>query len=175
MEFASRPPTDAPLQADANPTSWMDPWDSPMPLPALKMPYVDPPDANPIPSSANVVGVSVGNEHRAYLIQGMQFWSCRVINDMVDGKPITIIYSRRPDRVRVLTGDSHEPLPIGLFGWKNGEQVMTFGKDDEGRFGFSEKAPFDDYEFERTSWAAWKRKHPKTLVYTGIEDGPSLN
>ncbi|MBX3443792.1 MAG: DUF3179 domain-containing protein [Planctomyces sp.] len=115
---------------------------------------------------APVVGVVVGNEARAYVIQEMSDTDCHVVNDVVEGVPISMTYCDYTDRARVLTRASgSELIDLGLGGWLNGE--MSVRLDGRMYQQTSEDIPLDDHPYERMAWSEWKAKHPETRVFVG--------
>lgn len=122
-------------------------------------------------SGAEVIGVSVGINHRAYSVKALsRSPEHHVVNDLVGSKPITVAYCDLSGCARVLTSSEHtKALTVGVAGAVelpegvemllvvNGTKVLQK----------SQNMPFDDMPFSKTTWHEWRSKHPDTLVYQG--------
>jgi hypothetical protein len=136
-----------------------------------------------IPSDEIVVGVSVGNTDRAYLIHAFEMpqdfhiktalpsetqkLGRHVVNDLVDGVPITVTHCDDNCCSRVFTGDGNESLNLAVCGWRDGQ--MDLQLDGERFLQDAVDAPLEDYPFEITTWGSWKSDHPQTDIYIGTE------
>jgi hypothetical protein len=126
-----------------------------------------------------VIGVSVADRHRAYVLDALEPLPRHVINDLLDGVPCTVSYCNVTDCVRVLTAPgAKEPLAIAVGGWDSrsaeGVMLLRVGSDyyrqDSGLpLAEAEVArfPYVDLEFERTTWGNWREAHPHSDVYVG--------
>jgi hypothetical protein len=67
-----------------------------------------------------VIGVEAGGRSRAYLLKAFFYPAARhVINDLLGGRPITIVYCDMTDYVAAYTDpDANEPLHIATRGWQ---------------------------------------------------------
>lgn len=137
-----------------------------------------------IPADKMVIGVSVGNTHRAYLIEAFEMprdfhiktatssetqkLGRHVVNDLVDGVPISVTYCDDTSCCRVFTGDGDESLDLAVSGWREEQMELLLSRE---RFLHSDAdAPLEDYPFEITTWGHWKSDHPETDVYVGSVD-----
>jgi hypothetical protein len=118
-----------------------------------------------------IIGVVVNGQAHAYLLTPMRDRNRHVVNDAIAGTAVTATYCDLTDCVRVYTDPaSTAPLAIALAGLNNGEMVVAVdgvkylqrsgdplnGKPGAGRL------PYAALEYERTTWGAWKARHPGT-------------
>jgi hypothetical protein len=142
------------------------------------------PDAQPaasaaVPDEAEVLGVSAGGRHRAYLVTALSRIGSHVVNDVLGDVPVTVTFCDRSQCARVFTGtERSSPLPIDLGGILEDDMLLKSGdgfyhqisgKRTDGR----EDAPFPypSHPFLRTSWKEWKEAHPDTDIFLGIPAG----
>ena len=131
-----------------------------------------------ISGDQRVIGVSVGNSHRAYLIEAFEAPNVplnpsqihrlrvHVVNDVIDGKAVTVTYCDDYQCARVFWDPkSKRPLKVGLAGMQDKEMQLFYnGK----RFGQTAEAPpLQIYKFEVMTWKEWKKLHPNTKLYIG--------
>lgn len=123
-----------------------------------------------IPPEEEVIGVAVNDRYHAYLVEALSLVQDHVINELVDGVPISMTYCDQDDYARVLTSaDLHQPIDLRVGGMltvgSKTEMVLTLDgiryRQD------SPELPLEDHEFDRTVWGAWILKHPRTLVFIG--------
>jgi hypothetical protein len=113
---------------------------------------------------AQVIGVGVSGHWRAYCISEMQTPPMHVINDVVDGMPVTVTFCDANNCARVFTNreTSNRPLDVGIGGfWRDG---MLLHVADRNFSQSSPDIPFYDLEFDLTTWGKWKRAHPQTDI-----------
>jgi hypothetical protein len=127
-----------------------------------------------------VVGVEAGGKARAYRLKGMSTEVTHVVNDLLGDVPVTVAYCDISDCARAFTKPgSNEALSFGIAGLRDRDLVL---KTDAGRFALKSgapveptpptaKLPYEDYPFARTTWKAWREKHPDTDVFIGIKAG----
>jgi hypothetical protein len=137
-----------------------------------------------------VVGVSAGGRHRAYLLSALVPIRGHVVNDLLGGHPVTVTYCDRADCLRVFTGPPGQPFDVAGAGWDNREGrrglVLRVGstlyRQDTG--GPAEDAPVAPFPLpraghERTTWKRWREAHPDTDVYVGVRspapEGEAVN
>jgi hypothetical protein len=137
-------------------------------LPGISSPPVVPANSASTTGTSEVIGVVVNGHARAYCVSEMQSPLSHVINDMIDGVPVTVTYCNRTDCVRVLTrpGEFHHPLDVGIGGFDGG---LLLHVGAQNILQNSSEIPFMDVEFERTTWKAWTTIHPDTDVCTGLD------
>jgi len=118
--------------------------------------------------AADVIGVSVKGHYRAYRLSALCDPKSTVVNDVIDGVPVTVTYSHWGACVRVFTraGTSNEPLHIGMRGWKDGKMLLEI--DGEILPQDSVEMPVARLEPAVTTWKEWKTAHPETDIYTGL-------
>jgi Protein of unknown function (DUF3179) len=134
------------------------------------------PDAVDIPPETQVVGVEAGGKHRAYVLPGMARPATHVVNDLIQGVPVSVAYCNLRDCATAYTSrdGAREPLDLGVYGLVNAQLALYAG----GRAYFQEPSfsdhvepadqlPYARYPFQRTTWGAWRENHPDTDVYLG--------
>lgn len=166
----------APRPQPAKPRDWQAEISVPMALPGLRTPEVQSPDAAKLEDDAAVIGVAIGGRHRAYLIKAMSQVKSHVVNDLIDEVPVTVTFCDRREVTRVFTsGESREPLTIGMAGWMGPFDAGLMALRIDGRVVPQESAEIEQEEldYERTTWKEWLDEHPDTDVYTGHRLNPS--
>lgn len=147
-------------------------------LAGIGMPAVEPASSAKIDENAQIIGVEVDGQFRAYCICEMRSPFTHVVNDVVGGVPVTVTYCDRSDCARVLTqsDELNTPLEVGVGGFRDGQMLLRIDHRN-----FSQNAPevpLQDLEFERMTWKEWKTAHPDTDVCdhlnpTGLEMIPT--
>jgi hypothetical protein len=155
-----------------------------MATPGLASPVVTPSvkraEEVDLPDELPVVGVVVGGKSRAYTIAALSPMNRHVVNDLIDGVPVSVTYCDVAKCLRVYTDAKRgKPLEIQQTGRTNEGLLLRY----EGRIfvqvpgsvpgGSGEKAPLEELNAEETTWKAWRQKHPGTEIYTGAEADPS--
>jgi len=142
------------------------PNDTPMMLPGMIAPVTLTAEEARVTETDEVIGITVGAEHRAYLVHAFAPLGQKVINDLINEIPITVTYCDIHERARVFTSrERGEYLTVGLGGWRNKEMFFYF---DNIRFGQSSKnAPLPDYPYIITTWGEWLEEHPNSRIYLG--------
>ena len=121
-----------------------------------------------------VVGVSVGDKHRAYLLVALQ--GVRpdgtvgsIVNDVVDGTPVTVTNDNDAPLVRVFAATKgSRRIRLRLAGMGSGG-VMRLTFDGEVYYTQAAKdLPLKDLPFEQTTWKKWKTQHPKSDIFVGV-------
>ncbi len=142
------------------------PADTPMILPPLISPVIRLGDDANLSDSERVIGVIVGDKHRAYLTNAFSELGGKVVNDMIDQVPISVTYCDIYERARVFTSTKRgDFLSIHLGGWM--EKEMFFYYEDEDFKHSAEETPLPDYPYVVTTWGDWRGKHPDTDIYMG--------
>lgn len=138
--------------------------DTPFVLPVQKHPTTVAADATELADDAPVIGVSAGTKHRAYSLKAMTRVTSHVLNDLIDGVPVTVTFCDRTDMSRCFTQtESKWPLELQLGGWK--DQKILFKLHDQYYAHDAKDIPLKDYEFEKTTWGEWRQAHPDTDVF----------
>lgn len=142
------------------------PPDSPMMLPGLIKPSTITAEEAPVDGGEQILGVSVDDAHRAYLLSSFNLIGQKIVNDVVNRVPLTVTYCRVNQKGRVFTSDQRgENLELDLYAWEKGQ--LVFELNDKPFNMFDENPPLDDYAFILTTWGEWKTRHPNTDIYTG--------
>ena len=165
-------------------------------------PQTEPADTDKILPDKKVIGVVLESKARAYLLDAFDGVERTVVNDVIDGTPVSITYypmesvDNEPEkRVRVFF-DKHgsQALMMGLMGTEQGkmriycqekgyfqlgsEVSVWHDTNQDGKEDPDEMFQLSDLEFEVVDWGDWKKDHPETDVYLGKgtkgETPPSL-
>lgn len=157
-------------------------WEAELSVPGVDRPAVVPAAEARLADDELVIGVSVGDFHRAYRMTafwppkdlklsgpddpGLQNLRSHVVNDLIHGTPITVVHCVRTQCTRVLTDATQEsPLPVQLGGFRDREMLLLI---DEERFEQSSVSlPFSDHSFSLVEWRQWRKWFPDTDVYVG--------
>jgi hypothetical protein len=149
-----------------------------IPMPFVKKGIDQPPTRSAaeaeLPDDAEVIGISAGGKHRAYLVTAMSGPSGHVVNDLLGDVPVTVTHCDKTDCTRALTGPKRgSPLPLMLGGLFFDNQMLL--KTDDGvylQMTGEPKAtipvppfPYSDFPFVRVTWGTWKEAHPDTDVF----------
>jgi len=142
------------------------PRDTPMMLPGMIAPVTLIAKEARVTETEQVIGITIGNEHRAYIVNAFAPLGQKVINDLINEIPITVTYCDLHERARVFTSTERgEYLTVGLGGWMDKEMFFYF---DNIRFSHSSKnAPLADYPYIITTWGEWLEEHPNSRIYLG--------
>ncbi len=154
-------------------------------------PQTEPADTEKIQPNKKVIGIVLESKARAYLLDAFDSVERTVLNDVIEGTPLTITYypmesvDNEPEtRVRVFV-DKHgnEALVMGLMGTEQGKMKIYCQEkayfqmgskvsvwhdtNEDGEEDPDEIFPLSDFEFEVMAWGDWKKSHPETDVYLG--------
>ncbi len=131
-----------------------------------------------------VVGVTVGDSHRAYPLRtllGSQTFEGEmsgIVNDRVGGKLITVTNDGNVELTRVVClpeGSTKKTIELGLMGrGEGGGMMLTVDNETYFRQDAEEFPGLPDYPFETTTLKKWQEKHPGTDVYVGEYVTPDL-
>lgn len=147
-------------------------------LGGISRPNVVAADEAKVDPEADVVGISVGNEHRAYLVSafdasGIQLIPSQmvrlrkhIVNDVVNGRPVTVTYCDRSKCLRVFSdSNAKASLNVGLAGFRDGKMLLHYGGKT---YVHNDKSfPIAEMKFVVVKWKEWKRLHSETKVYLG--------
>lgn len=143
--------------------------------PALLADQVSLDDATP------VIGVTVGDQARAYVVdafavrgrQANEDLAVHLVEDSLGGRSICVTHCDRRGSTRVLElpSDASEENDgsVRIAGW-DGAMLLWIG---EQRYRHDDPLPLADVAYERTTWGAWRAEHPDTTVYAGPTESPS--
>ncbi|MCU0704948.1 MAG: DUF3179 domain-containing protein [Fimbriiglobus sp.] len=147
----------------------------------IRSPPVNIPDghsytADDLPPDAPVIGVSVGDKHRAYALAAFEDVSRHVVNDLLAGRPVSVTYCPRTGCTRVFTDQGMTRLRLAVGGWYEklgvSQMVIRIGRERYQQETGRELAgrgtlPYPTLGHEVTTWGAWHKAHPDSDVYTG--------
>lgn len=131
--------------------------------------------------SEMVIGITVGDEHRAYQLSAMsapgivieqildgsmrEILGRHVVNDVLNGTALTVTHCDVMSCSKVYRRDGADALEVGVGGWKGESMVLTLGETRFSQRG--ESAPLPSIPFELVRWGEWKSRHPDSTVYVG--------
>jgi hypothetical protein len=136
--------------------------------------------ASGLTDTDEVIGIVVHGKARAYAVQAMAHKpQDHLINDLVNGTPVTVTYNNLGLFVRVFVGTGSEPLDVRFGGSSGGEMILgvdghqynqrsTDSVDPEN----PAKFPFETVSHEMTYWKKWHDAHPDTDVVVSLPAGP---
>jgi hypothetical protein len=149
--------------------------------PGIQQPPTQSADEADLQDDAEVIGVCVEGRARAYEIAalsgGPEF---HVVNDLLAGRPLTVVYCDLTRRARVLTSATCSvPLDIGVGGWDADKGLLLYvggvqyALEDGKNITEPEEPPlpYQQIKYERMTWGQWRRAHPDTDVYLAPANG----
>lgn len=145
-----------------------------VPAYAINEPEVLPVAAARLKEDEPVFGVSVAGKHRAYRVSAFcEYPMVHVVNDRLADCPVSVAHCDRTGCTAVVRGDPGNPrLSLAFGGWYRGQMYVRANGDHfyclNGLQSVDPQAPgfpFEQVQFERTTWGAWRRAHPDTDVY----------
>jgi hypothetical protein len=94
-----------------------------------------------------------------------------VVNDMIQGQPVSVTYCNRTGCVRAFTQDSSEPLDIGVGGYHEGLLLNVGDELYRQKTGVAmsgdKELPFSILPHEMTTWGSWRMNHLDTEIFIG--------
>ncbi len=123
-----------------------------------------------------IIGISVAGNHRAYRLMGMVEPTDHIVNDVIDGQPVSVTYCNQQDCARAFTGGrAGLPLPLSQGGLGPDGMMICVGDSEYYQQSLNAARPgvtlapfpFTPFPLERTTWKEWRARHPDTNVYTG--------
>jgi len=160
---------------------YVPPWERPTPLVALgiRQPPVKAAADAGLADDVTVVGVVVGGKARAYSLPALSPMDRQIVNDLLGDVPVTITYCARTNCLRVFTAQaSGRPLDVSQMGLERDGLLIkydgeTYAQATGKRFSVEgPDLPLAALKHERTTWKAWREKHPETDVYVGPDTLP---
>lgn len=121
-----------------------------------------------------VLGVIVDGRARAYRLRAFSDPSSHIVNDVIDGRPITVAYCNLSDCARAYSGPpGGPPLDVRQAGLQDGQMIVkaagSYFRHRDGRpfeTGDAGAAfPYPDYPLRRRRWGEWRREYPDTDLY----------
>lgn len=152
---------------------------------------VEPVDTDQVQPNEKVIGITVGGKARAYLLAKMNEERKTVVNDLVDGTPVTVTYypidsieDEPQERIRVVADEhGNEPLVMGLAGIEKGKMMLYcqrwkflqmnskirvwHDENQDKKVDQEELHALVDLDFEVITWGEWKKKYPGTDIWIG--------
>jgi hypothetical protein len=168
-----------PRRPSQEPPDYFDPDATGIPTYAINTPRAIAADKVQLRDDEEVFGVTAGGKHRAYRVRALGGNPyVHVVNDVVDGVPVSLAHCDRTGCTKAFTGDeAGRTLKVAFGGWRRGQMWI---RADRGIYehatlepavsGFP-PFPYRETPFQRTTWKEWKEAHPDTDVYVGIEKG----
>ena len=112
---------------------------------------------------AEIITIQVGDQHYAFPKNRMDGQGEHIVSELFDGQPLAVTYCNESECVRVFKGPvGGDKLDIAQQGLENGSLAIFV--DGVKFIQESPDIPYDDYEFQLTSWGIWKTEHPTGLV-----------
>jgi hypothetical protein len=134
-------------------------------------------DSSGLRPDEEVIGVEVDGHPRAYRLSAFRDRSHHVVNDVIDGVPVTVSYCDLNDCARTYTDRGKSgPLDVAVGGLFEGREMVL---DVGGHLYFQKTGeplkpgevpsnlPLERLSPTRTTWERWRREHPSTGVYQG--------
>lgn len=147
-------------------------------IPSLDEPKPVPPeDIGSVPDSAAVIGVVIGGEARAYVLDALA--THEIVNDRVGGRDIAVTFCTLCQAGIVYLRDTiTPPVNLGTSGWLYQSNKLMFDRRTEslfhqltgravtGRLG-REDVVLTAIPAPSTTWGEWRRSHPETSLVAG--------
>jgi hypothetical protein len=129
-------------------------------------------DSVRLADDAEVIGVSVNGKWRAYRLGALANGPhSHIVNDLVGGRPLSVVYCDIHDCVQVVAGAGDRPLDLEMGGLDPKGLLLAVGRhryrEDtlEPLEESSPAFPYQRHAWERTTWGAWKKAHPDTDIF----------
>ncbi len=160
--------------------------------PGIINPKTDPADTDKVQPNEKVIGVVFQDQARAYLLSAMDHQERTVVNDVIQGIPVSVTYypmdsveNEPQKRIRVFTDPrGSKALMMGLAGTEEGKMMIFCGEtqylqmgseipvwhdaNEDGKKQKDEMHVLEDIEFEVLTWNEWKKRYPETDIFRGI-------
>jgi hypothetical protein len=123
-----------------------------------------------------VIGIVADGKARAYRLEAFESKSGHLVNDLIDGVPVSVAYCDLTRCLRVYSDpESSRPLELKVAGVLHGEMVVRYGgrmyyhKSGQavGDTSGTSSLPFTLINPSVTTWKEWTAQHPETRIYTG--------
>jgi len=112
-----------------------------------------------------IITIQVGDQHYAFPKNRMDGQGEHIVSELFDDQPLAVTYCNESECVRVFKGPiGGDKLDISQQGLENGS--LSVFVDGVQYLQESPDIPYDEYEFQLTSWGIWKTEHPTGLVLT---------
>lgn len=139
-------------------------------MPGVRQPRAVSAAASGLTDSDAVIGIVVHGKARAYAVQAMAHKpQDHLINDVVNGTPVTVTYNNLGRFIRVFVGTGSEPLDVKFGGSSGGAMILDVGGHQYNQRSTDPvdpdtpaKFPFETVSHELTYWKKWHDAHPDT-------------
>ncbi len=150
-------------------------------IPGIRRPPTLVADQVSLDDATPVIGVTVGDQARAYVVdafavrgrQSNEDLAVHLVEDSLGGRPICVTHCDRRGSTRVFElpseGSAESDGSVRVAGW-DGAMLLWIG---EQRYRHDDPLPLADVAHERTTWGAWRAEHPETTVYAGPSGTPA--
>jgi hypothetical protein len=136
---------------------------TPFMTPGIDRPHAIPAAEADIDDDAEVIGIAVEGQSRAYLVKAMSGMTTHIANDIVGDVPVSVTYCDRTDFARAFTSPRRGAVvDLEQQGWVDGELSLMF--KNKGFRHSSQDIPLEDYPHERMTWGEWKQLYPETTL-----------
>ncbi len=133
-------------------------------IPVLQRPAIEPPETDVVADAAEVIGVSIGDWHRAYAVHVMTIPAARVISDVIGGTGIVVTYNASEGRARVLSDASGgDKLAVSFRENREGKMEIEINGRDYACD--APDLPLNELAFSRMTWGEWRAAHPASTVF----------
>lgn len=148
-------------------------------VPGISQPDIYQANQVELPGETMVVGVVVNEQARAYMVDAMDVsqggkiilgedesaLARHVVNDLVDGIPISVTYCETTDCSTVFTDAGSQPLELCVGGWSGDSMLLryqnsTFAQDQSA-------PPLPRFPHQVMAWDEWRNTYPQTQIYLG--------
>lgn len=136
-------------------------WDEPFTV----SPLMQTPTAEQLKSKEQVIGVAVGDQAHAYVLNEKDRENMTTITTLIGKTPIVIVHDYMMQQTRVMKGDGSEVIDVRRGGRQEGgmKPVILY---EGNRYRFdATQLPLEDYSYSMTTLDAWTTEHPSTTVY----------
>lgn len=127
-----------------------------------------PPGRVRLPADTPVLGVSVGDDHPAYVLKTFEDVGDHVAADVVGGLAVRVTYCDRRGCAKAFAGDGLGDLRPAGFSPARGMLLAAGGRVYEQETGLPDDStgghPLAAVESARTTWGAWSAAHPDAAV-----------
>lgn len=129
-----------------------------------------------IADDAEVIGVCVGDQSRAYLLTALgESPERHVINDLFGDRPVSVTYCGLTHCARVFTATrTGKVLNLNVGDLVQGKMTLQVGNV---RYAHATgknlsspggaPLPYAEFPHERTTWGRWRKAHPETDIFAG--------
>ena len=145
-------------------------------LPGIVQPPTVPADVARLNEDEEIIGIVVDGKARAYRLKALLDPQQHIINDLIDGLPLTVAHCDVTNCTRVYAGRRGEqPLDVAQAGLWNSDMIVKIQGvyyrhrtgEPAGNDANAPALPCQAYTFQRMPWKQWREEHPQTNIYLG--------